>query len=113
MRAGPMAAARRFLVEYGPLDQVVGVEAALYGSLALTGVGHATDKAVILGLMGETPQDVAPDAVDSKLAAIEAAGDIAPVHLEIHHKTAVVEALGELIVLFHLTGFRNHVHFLS
>src|SRR5450830_271800 len=74
---GPMVAARRFLVEYGPLDQVVGVEAALYGSLALTGVGHATDKAVILGLMGETPQDVAPDAVDSKLAAIEAAGEIA------------------------------------
>ena len=74
---GPMVAARRFLVEYGPLDQVVGVEVALYGSLALTGVGHATDKAVILGLMGETPQDVAPDAVDSKLAAIEAAGEIA------------------------------------
>ncbi|OFJ46467.1 L-serine ammonia-lyase [Janthinobacterium lividum] len=74
---GPMAAARRFLVEYGSLDQVVGVEAALYGSLALTGVGHATDKAVILGLMGETPQDVAPDAVDSKLAAIDAAGEVA------------------------------------
>ncbi|MGK5055311.1 L-serine ammonia-lyase [Janthinobacterium sp. LB2P49] len=74
---GPMVAARRFLVEYGSLDQVVGVEAALYGSLALTGVGHATDKAVILGLMGETPQDVAPDAVDSKLAAIETACEIA------------------------------------
>jgi L-serine dehydratase len=73
---GPMVAARRFLVEYGSLDDVVGVEAALYGSLALTGVGHATDKAVILGLMGETPQDVAPDQVDSKLAAIEAAGEI-------------------------------------
>ncbi|WP_183744062.1 MULTISPECIES: L-serine ammonia-lyase [unclassified Janthinobacterium] len=74
---GPMVAARRFLVEYGPLDEVVGVEAALYGSLALTGVGHATDKAVILGLMGETPQGVPPDEVDSKLAAIEAAGSIA------------------------------------
>ena len=74
---GPMVAARRFLVEYGSLDNVIGVEAALYGSLALTGVGHATDKAVILGLMGETPQDVAPDQVDSKLAAIEAAAEIA------------------------------------
>ena len=74
---GPMVAARRFLVEYGALANVVGVEAALYGSLALTGVGHATDKAVILGLMGETPQDVAPDQVDSKLAAIEAAAEIA------------------------------------
>ena len=73
---GPMVAARRFLVEYGSLENVIGVEAALYGSLALTGVGHATDKAVILGLMGETPQDVAPEQVDSMLAAIEAAGEI-------------------------------------
>ncbi len=77
---GPMVAARRFLldfqVQYGCLDHVVGVEVALYGSLALTGVGHATDKAVILGLMGETPQDVAPDAVDARLAAVEAAGTL-------------------------------------
>ncbi|MES2298187.1 MAG: L-serine ammonia-lyase [Pseudomonadota bacterium] len=65
---GPMIAARRFLVECGPLDNAVGVEAALYGSLALTGVGHATDKAVILGLMGQTPQGVDPDAVDDMLA---------------------------------------------
>ncbi|KQV36761.1 L-serine ammonia-lyase [Massilia sp. Root335] len=71
---GPMAAARRFLVECGPLDNAVGVEAHLYGSLALTGVGHATDKAVILGLMGETPQDVDPDTVDDKLAEAELDG---------------------------------------
>ncbi|SFU57767.1 L-serine ammonia-lyase [Pseudoduganella namucuonensis] len=68
---GPMVAARRFLVEAGPLDDVVAVEAALYGSLALTGVGHATDKAVILGLMGETPQHVDPTRVDAMLAAAE------------------------------------------
>ena len=65
---GPMVAARRFLLECGPLDHAVGVEAHLYGSLALTGVGHATDKAVILGLMGATPQDVEPDTVDARLA---------------------------------------------
>ena len=73
---GPMVAARRFLVECGPLDKAVGVEVALYGSLALTGVGHATDKAVILGLMGETPQGVDPDAVDDKLAEVELDGVI-------------------------------------
>ncbi|SHG94965.1 L-serine ammonia-lyase [Massilia sp. CF038] len=73
---GPMVAARRFLVECGPLDEAVGVEAALYGSLALTGVGHATDKAVILGLMGETPQGVDPDSVDDKLAEAELDGVI-------------------------------------
>jgi L-serine dehydratase len=73
---GPMVAARRFLVECGPLDQAVGVEVALYGSLALTGVGHATDKAIILGLMGETPQGVDPDEVDDLLAAVELDGAI-------------------------------------
>jgi len=71
---GPMVAARRFLLECGPLDDAVGVEAHLYGSLALTGVGHATDKAVILGLMGETPQDVNPDTVEDKLAEADLDG---------------------------------------
>jgi L-serine dehydratase len=71
---GPMVAARRFLIECGPLEDAVGVEAHLYGSLALTGVGHATDKAVILGLMGETPQDVDPDTVEDKLAEAELDG---------------------------------------
>ena len=71
---GPMVAARRFLLECGCLERAVGVEAALYGSLALTGIGHATDKAVILGLMGETPQGVEPDQVDQLLAAAESAG---------------------------------------
>jgi len=73
---GPMVAAGRFLAECGPgqLDAAVGVEVALYGSLALTGIGHATDKAVILGLMGETPQGVDPEQVDARLAAVERDG---------------------------------------
>jgi L-serine dehydratase len=73
---GPMVAARRFLLEQGPLDDVVSVTAELYGSLALTGIGHATDKAVILGLMGETPQDVDPQAVDALLADAQARGEL-------------------------------------
>lgn len=71
---GPMVAARRFLLECGSLDEAVGVEAHLYGSLALTGVGHATDKAVILGLMGETPQGVDPQSVEDKLDEAELDG---------------------------------------
>ncbi|HEY5798721.1 MAG TPA: L-serine ammonia-lyase, partial [Burkholderiaceae bacterium] len=74
---GPMLAARRFLLEAGSLDNVTGVQAELYGSLALTGVGHATDTAVLLGLMGETPQDVDPRAVAGKLLAIRDQGRIA------------------------------------
>lgn len=73
---GPMVAARRFIVECGPLDEAVGVEVGLYGSLALTGIGHATDKAVILGLMGETPQGLNPEEVDDKLAEVELDGAI-------------------------------------
>ena len=73
---GPMVAARRFLLECGSLEQAVGVEAHLYGSLALTGVGHATDKAVILGLMGETPQGVDPFTVEDELAEAELGGKL-------------------------------------
>jgi len=73
---GPMVAARRFLLECGSLDDVVEAKAELYGSLALTGVGHGTDKAVILGLMGETPQGVDPTKVESRLATAEAAGEL-------------------------------------
>ncbi|WP_374581007.1 L-serine ammonia-lyase [Pseudoduganella sp.] len=73
---GPMVAARRFLVENSPLDDVISVTAELFGSLALTGVGHGTDKAVLLGLMGETPQGVNPDAVDDMLAAADVDGEL-------------------------------------
>src|SRR5262249_27236478 len=64
---GPMWAALRFvgmLQTQGLLDQVRAVRADLYGSLALTGRGHATDKAVLLGLSGERPDTVDPNAVE-------------------------------------------------
>jgi L-serine dehydratase len=61
---GPMRAARRFLLELkSPLSHVQRVRATLYGSLAHTGRGHATDRAVLLGLMGEVP-----DIVDTQAA---------------------------------------------
>jgi len=71
---GPMLAARRFLEELAqtlPLAQVDGIRVALYGSLALTGKGHGTDKALILGLAGERPESVDIDGVDARLAAVE------------------------------------------
>ncbi len=74
---GPMVAARRFLVDCAattPLVRASAVRVDLYGSLALTGVGHGTDKAVILGLMGETPQHVNPDRVDDLLAEAQLDG---------------------------------------
>jgi L-serine dehydratase len=73
---GPMLAARRFLLECPDLLKASRVQVHLYGSLALTGLGHATDKAVLLGLMGETPQDIAPETVDEKLAQLTQTGTL-------------------------------------
>jgi L-serine dehydratase len=70
---GPMRAARRFverLREAALLERTTRVEAHLYGSLALTGKGHGTDTAVLLGLEGETPEEVDVDAVPSREQAI-------------------------------------------
>ena len=53
---GPMTAACRFLADLGDLAAVARVETTLYASLALTGRGHATDRAVILGLAGFAPR---------------------------------------------------------
>ena len=73
---GPMLAARRFLQECGDLENARHIQADLYGSLALTGIGHATNQAVLLGLLGETPQELDPQTVPGKLAAIADSGCI-------------------------------------
>ena len=74
---GPMLAARRFLLECPDLLNVIRVQIDLYGSLALTGIGHATDKAVLLGLLGETPKEVVPESMDAKVDAIRQTGKLA------------------------------------
>ena len=73
---GPMRAACRFARELAPrgvLDKVARVKATLYGSLALTGLGHATDRAVLLGLSGNEPANIDPVAIESTVAGIRAA----------------------------------------
>ncbi|GGB88407.1 L-serine dehydratase [Novosphingobium endophyticum] len=70
---GPMVAARRFcerLAEHRLLDRTARVAVDLYGSLALTGKGHGTDTAIILGLAGERPADVDVDAVPALVSGI-------------------------------------------
>jgi L-serine dehydratase len=71
-----MRAACRFalgLRDAGTLNQVARVEAELFGSLALTGVGHATDRAVLLGLAGNEPATIDPAAIEASVAEIRAA----------------------------------------
>ena len=72
---GPMRAGYRFarmLVEDGV--QPGRVTCDLYGSLSLTGRGHATDRAVVLGLAGQTPEGIDPDQADAILGGIREAG---------------------------------------
>lgn len=64
---GPMWAGQRFLGELeqkGILSSITSVRVKLYGSLALTGVGHGTDKATLLGLAGYRPDTIDPDEAD-------------------------------------------------
>jgi len=68
-----MRAALRFLRECdanGVIERVAKVQVDLYGSLALTGVGHGTDRAVLLGLLGESPDTVKLDRIDGLLARV-------------------------------------------
>jgi L-serine dehydratase len=76
---GPMRAARRFVIELdeaGLLVRVAELRAELYGSLALTGVGHGTDRAVLLGLAGEEPSRIDPATIEPKLHAIRTSGTL-------------------------------------
>lgn len=73
---GPMRAARAFSLGLAappdPLSRTTRVQVDLYGSLALTGRGHATDRAVLLGLCGHDPETVDPTFLTSGVAAIRA-----------------------------------------
>jgi len=73
---GPMRAAARFverwLVENGDLARTARVRAEVFGSLALTGRGHGTDKAVLMGLEGHWPNEIDPDVIPPALARIRA-----------------------------------------
>jgi len=97
---GPMRAALMFaqgLERDGLLPQVASVRVELYGSLGATGKGHGTDKGVILGLMGESPDTIDPDSIDTRLAALR--------------KTRVLSLLGRHIVPFvekeHIAFYRR------
>ncbi|MBB4736461.1 L-serine dehydratase [Micrococcus cohnii] len=76
---GPMRAARRFtssLEQNGLFDQVQRVQADLYGSLAATGIGHGSDTAVLLGLAGQDPETIDPDACTGLVEQIVRSSDM-------------------------------------
>jgi len=65
MRAGALFV--EALREREMLAQVQRIEVRLYGSLSATGIGHGTDKAIIMGLMGEWPDKVDPLLIEPRL----------------------------------------------
>jgi len=74
---GPMNAAATFaadLEDRGLLERTAKVAAQVYGSLALTGLGHCTDRAILLGLEGQRPERVDPAEMDGALARIRSSG---------------------------------------
>lgn len=109
---GPMNAARDF-VELLAARQLLGrtnqVSAQLYGSLALTGRGHCTDRAVLLGLEGLRPDSVDPKVIEPTLKRIRDSGRI---NLLGKHEIAFDEPLN---LLFHtdqvLPGHSNGMRF--
>ncbi|MDE3240661.1 MAG: L-serine ammonia-lyase [Paracoccaceae bacterium] len=76
---GPMVAAARFLqmLRESPFHPK-GLRASLHGSLAFTGVGHATDRATILGLAGFAPDSYDAEKAETVLAAIRAHRQVTP-----------------------------------
>jgi len=75
---GPMKAARLFaeavVTPDGVLDAVSGVRVELFGSLGATGRGHGSDKAVLLGLLGETPEAVDVAAIPALVEGVRSSG---------------------------------------
>ena len=82
---GPMIAAARFLDEIvngdwprRSGDRVTHIRVSLHGSLAFTGKGHATDRAIVLGLQGEHPTTVDPEQVDAIVQGVAESGIVTP-----------------------------------
>jgi len=78
-----MRAARDFvdrIAQAGDLEKVSRLGIELFGSLALTGRGHATDRAIILGLLGECPADVDPANIESLVNEVRSGRTIRLLH---------------------------------
>jgi L-serine dehydratase len=105
---GPMRIARRFvraLAKRGLVDQTARVTAELQGSLALTGVGHGTVDATILGLAGFAPDRTDPDEAAAALAAIRERGRLELAGRDIAFDPARdIDLAGHIIPALHPNG---------
>jgi L-serine ammonia-lyase (EC 4.3.1.17) len=103
---GPMNAGKSFIDELqksGALSQITGLTVDLYGSLSLTGKGHATDVAVIMGLAGNRPDNVDIDAIPAFIRAVQRSG-----RLPVAQGAAVVPFSVNDDVVFHDETLPRH-----
>ncbi|MEZ9368316.1 L-serine ammonia-lyase [Shewanella sp. 10N.286.51.B2] len=92
---GPMKAANRFvddLIEQGQLTQITKFTVDVYGSLSLTGKGHHTDIAIIMGLAGNEPETVDIEAIEHFIAQVAKTEEII-IGDAIHHVAFPTDAL--------------------
>nr|WP_067296711.1 L-serine ammonia-lyase [Marinobacterium profundum] len=76
---GPMSAAAEFAAHIegmALIPDVSRLKVELFGSLSATGIGHGTDKAIIMGLMGERPATIDPDIIDPTIEALKNDGEL-------------------------------------
>src|SRR5437762_1496637 len=109
---GPMRAAREFafgLERDGLLGTTQEIAVRLYGSLAFTGVGHGTDRAILAGLEGAEPESVDPDSIEPTVQRIRTSGRI---RLAGEHEIAFDEPM-QLLFMHHerLPGHSNGMRF--
>lgn len=112
---GPWRAAERFLTELADLsifEKVDRVTVDLYGSLSLTGIGHATDLAVMLGLSGADPEYVPIDDIQGIIEKIKATQQ-----LQLGNKRSITFNIDENIIFnknflpFHANGLTFTAHY--
>jgi L-serine dehydratase len=101
-----MRAARQFVKKLESQDLLVHtrkITVELFGSLAMTGKGHATDKALVLGLEGEAPESIDPDHVEQRIRDIEQKNEL---NLLGHHRIAF--SMGEHLLFLKGKRFTYH-----
>jgi L-serine dehydratase len=107
---GPMRAANKFITDLMAnhlLNKVKVVSVNLYGSLAYTGEGHGTDRAITIGLEGYTPETVDPDQLFARFAAIESTGKLllgGKVEVDFHPQRSIVHVNEQLA--YHSNGMQ-------
>ncbi|MBX7494879.1 L-serine ammonia-lyase [Qipengyuania sp. 6B39] len=108
---GPMRIARTFvraLERAGRLERTAAVKVELQGSLALTGIGHGTVDATVLGLAGFAPDATCPDEAAAALAAIREGGwlDLGGRHTIAFDVSGDIDLAGHIIPALHPNGMK-------